>query len=40
MYVSMCTVCVSGALRVQKSMFDSLELELEMAVSHHIDARN
>jgi len=37
MYVNMCSIC---ALSVQKGMFDPLELELEMAVSHHIDAEN
>lgn len=31
MYVNMCSIC---ALRVQKGMFDPLELELEMAVGH------
>ena len=35
----MCTMWVPGAHRGQKRALDHLELELQMAVSHHVGAR-
>lgn len=36
LYVHMCTVCVSGAREGQKSVSDSLELELLTFVRPHM----
>lgn len=36
-YLCLCTTCMLGA---QCGLMDSLVLELQMAVSHHVDARN
>lgn len=35
-----CTTCVFGACVGQKGTLNSLELELQMAVNHHMGARN
>lgn len=35
-----CTTCVFGACVGQKGTLNSLELELQMAVNHHVGARN
>jgi hypothetical protein len=37
LHVCLYTTCEPGALRSQKK-FDSLELELQVAVSHHVGA--
>jgi hypothetical protein len=36
----MCTSCGPGTLGGQRKVFDLLESELQMAVSHHVGARN
>ena len=36
----MCTMCMPGAFGGQKRALDPLELELQMAVSHHPGVRN
>lgn len=38
--ICMCTVYVLGAHGGQKRTPDTLELDLQVAVSHHEDARN
>lgn len=40
LYVCLCTICVSSALRGQKRALDPLELELEVVGSCHMGARN
>lgn len=37
---SMCTTCMSDALRGQKRVIGILKLELQMVVSCHVDAEN
>jgi len=32
------TVCLPSALKIQKTVLDPLELELQMVMSHHIGA--
>lgn len=36
----LCTTFMLGVLRGQKRVLDSLELDLQMAVSHHVGAWN
>ena len=36
----MCTMCVPNAHREQKAGSHGLELELQVAVSHHVEAGN
>ena len=38
--VNLYTMCVPGACGGQKGASDSMGLELQMAGSHHVDARN
>ena len=40
LYVSLCTMCMPGALRHQKRVLDPLELESQRVVSNHVNARN
>lgn len=37
LHVCLCSRCVPGTCRDQKSVSDPLELELRMVVSHHVD---
>jgi hypothetical protein len=34
------SICMPGTLRVQKRVLEPLELELRMAVSHHVRVEN
>jgi hypothetical protein len=36
----MCTICMLGAYRGQKRVFDPLKLKLGMVMSHHVGARS
>ena len=36
----LCTICIPAAQRGQKRASDSLKLELQMVVSHHMGAGN
>lgn len=40
LHICLYTMCVSGAHGVLKRASDSLELELQMVVGHHVGARN
>lgn len=40
LYVCLCTLCVPGGFGSQRSMVDSLKLELFVVMSHYVGAGN
>lgn len=40
LYVCLGSTCAPGALRSQKRALDSLTLELQMVMSHHVRVEN